>query len=469
MLAAMGERCSRVFRAAAPDPFVLAVLLTGVTFVLGVTLAGQRPLTMLGHWQSGLWSLLTFAMQMCLILVTGHALASAPLVARGLRRVSSLPRTPRQAVWMTAFVAIGCSLINWGLGLIVGSILARDVAATMRARGRPVSPAILAAAGFTCMMTWHGGLSGSAPLKVASLKDQTELLGPDLAARIGAIPSSQTIFSPMNITVTLTLWALVPLFMALMCPRGDGAPSPHADAPPHASEHDALHPPAPTTPTGAPRSLVDWVNRGPVFAWLIAIPALWLVYRQLAFGLGATGEPIRGASMFDAMNLLFFATGLLLHASPARYVMAVEHAARGCAGIIIQFPLYAGIVGMLDKSGLAAQMSRGFVALAGKSEAGLAVGTFLSAGLVNVFVPSGGGQWAVQGRIAMQAALDAHVPPGKLVMAVAYGDQWTNMIQFFWMPVVTGVTGVRAQDALGYTAVTMLIAGPFFAFALALF
>lgn len=465
MLAAMGERCSRVFRAAAPDPFVLAALLTGVTFVLGITIAGQRPLTMLGHWQSGLWSLLTFAMQMCLILVTGHALASAPLVARGLRRVSSLPRTPRQAVWMTAFVAIGCSLINWGLGLIVGSILARDVATTMRARGRPVSPAILAAAGFTCMMTWHGGLSGSAPLKVASLKDQTELLGPDLANRIGAIPSSETIFSPMNIAVTLTLWALVPLFMALMCPRGGAAPGATTDAPPHAPAHDDHHPPA---PTGAPRSLVDWVNHGPVFAWLIAIPALWLVFRQLAFGLGATGEPVRGASMFDAMNLLFFATGLLLHASPARYVAAVENAARGCAGIIIQFPLYAGIVGMLDKSGLAAQMSRGFVALVGRSEGGLAIGTFLSAGLVNVFVPSGGGQWAVQGRIALQAAADAGANPGKMVMAVAYGDQWTNMIQFFWMPVVTGVTGVRAQDALGYTAVTMLIVGPLFALALAL-
>lgn len=469
MLASMGERCSRVFRAAAPDPFVLAVLLTAVTFMLGVALAGQAPLAMLGHWQGGLWGLLTFAMQMCLILVTGHALAAAPIVARALRLVSALPRTPRQAVWMTSFIAIGCSLLNWGLGLIVGSILARDVAATMRARGRPVSPSILAAAGFTCMLTWHGGLSGSAPLKVASLKDQVELLGPDLAAQIGRIPWSETILSPLNIVVTLALWVCIPLFMARMCPeaRSTGAP---ATSPPDSfpEDHTQERAHAPVAPTGR-RTGADWVNHSPLFAWVIALPALWLVYRQLVFGVGATGAPVAGASMFDAMNLLFFSLGLLLHASPARYVHAVESAARGCAGIIIQFPLYAGIVGMLDKSGLAAQMSRVFVALAGKSEAGLAVSTFVSAGVVNVFVPSGGGQWAVQGRIAMQAALDANVPPGKLVMAVAYGDQWTNMIQFFWMPVVTGVTGVRAQDALGYTAVTMLVAGPFFALALTLF
>jgi short-chain fatty acids transporter len=124
---------------------------------------------------------------------------------------------------------------------------------------------------------------------------------------------------------------------------------------------------------------------------------------------------------------------------------------------------------MLDKSGLAAQMSRGFQDVAGRSEAGLAVSTFLSAGLVNVFVPSGGGQWAVQGRVALQAAVDSGASPAKMVMAVAYGDQWTNMVQFFWALPLAGITGVRVQDALGYTAVTLLVTGPVFAAALAVF
>lgn len=463
MLARLGAWISRIFRTGAPDPFVLAVLLTLLTLAMGVGLMGRTPAQMGAYWQGGMWALLSFAMQMCLILVTGHALASAPPVARALGALSAVPRTPRQAVWLTSFVAIGCSLLNWGLGLIVGSILARDVARAMRARGVRVSPALLAAAGFTCMMTWHGGLSGSAPLKVASLKDQVELLGPELGARIGAIPSSETIFSPMNLTVTLGLWAFVPLFMALMCPR---LPTSADEGEPAIELHDErTEPMAPEAP-GQRRSAADWVNTSPVFAWAIALPALWLVYRHFV---PASGAGAGGSLSFDVMNLLFLALGLLLHASPARYVRAIEQATRGCAGIIIQFPLYAGIVAMLDKSGLGAAMSRWFVDVAGRSEGGLAVGTFLSAGLVNVFVPSGGGQWAVQGRIALQAAADSGASPGKMVMAVAYGDQWTNMIQFFWALPLTGITGVRAQDALGYTAVTLLVTGPLFALALVVF
>jgi short-chain fatty acids transporter len=159
--------------------------------------------------------------------------------------------------------------------------------------------------------------------------------------------------------------------------------------------------------------------------------------------------------------------GLALHGTPARYVRAVDDAARGCAGIILQFPLYAGIMGMMHQSGLTAQIAAGLSAQA--SATTLPLYTFASAGVVNLFIPSGGGQWGVQGPIAVQAALEAGVEPAKMVMAVAYGDQLTNMLQPFWALPLLAITGVRARDIVGYTAVLMILAGLWLAGCLLLF
>ena len=159
-----------------------------------------------------------------------------------------------------------------------------------------------------------------------------------------------------------------------------------------------------------------------------------------------------------AAGIGFLALGLLLHGSPIRYSRAIEDGARCCAGIILQFPLYAGIMGVMSDSGLGQAVSRGMAQVAGDSEGALATMTFLSAGLVNLFVPSGGGQWAMQGPIAMQAAVDAGAAPARIVMAVAYGDQLTNMLQPFWALPLLAITGARAREVVGYTAILMVVA-----------
>lgn len=159
--------------------------------------------------------------------------------------------------------------------------------------------------------------------------------------------------------------------------------------------------------------------------------------------------------------------GLLLHGTPRRYVRAVEQAASGCAGIILQFPLYAGIMGLMAGSGLTAQMASAIADTS--SPTTLPLFTFVSAGVVNLFVPSGGGQWAVQGPIAMHAAADAGVNPAKMVMAVAYGDQLTNMLQPFWALPLLAITGVKARDIVGYTAIVMVVAAAWMAAGLLLF
>jgi len=462
MLARIGDRIAGVFRVTAPDPFVLAVLLTAVTFVL-VLMLGKAPdgsaLTVSGVidlWaaDSGVWAFLLFAMQMCLILVTGHALASSPPVARAIGALARLPRSGAQACALVAFVGASLGSLNWGLGLIAGALIARDVGSELERRGIKAHYPLLAAAGYVGLMVWHGGFSGTAPLKMTTGPDVLDVLGPTLAESVGTVSLSETILSPLNLIATGGLIAIAVAVMAMLHP---GARHSGATAEPYSAFNTGPAPetdperPDPEENKGAlPRLLEDTPI---VNVILIAMIAVW------AWGFYFPAEGPSGLTRLspNTVNLTMLMLGLAFHGTPARYVRAVGDAATGCAGIIIQFPLYAGIMGMMNASGMTEMFA---TAIAGASNATtLPIFTFISAGVINFFIPSGGGQWGVQGPIAMQSALDAGVSPAKMIMAVAYGDQLTNMLQPFWALPLLAITGVKARDIVGYTAVLMVIAG----------
>ncbi len=459
MIAALGLKISEGFRRTAPDPFVLAVLLTLVTLVLVLVRTDMGLDAAVRTWAGteGVWSagLLKFAMQMCLILVTGHALASSPPVSRGLDWLAGKPNGPASAVGLVALVSVCLGSLNWGLGLIAGALLARRVGVAMERRGVAVHYPLLAAAGYMAMLVFHGGFSGSAPLKVTTEAQIADVFGAD--APFGALSMRETVLSPMNLFVTGGLLAIVPLLLVLMHPkravdvRGASAYGVGADeATPEADERKPL----------VPRALEDT----PVVSWILVGMIGWW-----AWGYYVPDEGPSGVTRLtpDTVNLTVLMLGLLLHGTPGRYVRAVESAARGCAGIILQFPLYAGIMGLMAASGLSAQLSG---ALAdGSSQTTLPLLTLVSAGVVNLFVPSGGGQWAVQGPIAMRAAVEAGVSPGKMVMAVAYGDELTNMLQPFWALPLLAITGAKARDIVGYTAIVMVFAGAWMALGLLVF
>jgi short-chain fatty acids transporter len=457
MLRALGHRFSAFADRWVPDPFAIALLLTLVTFGLAWALTGTDPLTLLGAWggrlngdtvtakETGLWRLVAFGMQMCLILVTGYALASAPLVRRGIEALAQLPRSNASAITVTALTAMCAAWINWGLGLIVGALVARDVARVAASRGIAVHYPLVGAAGYTGLMVWHGGLSGTAPFKVTQAADIKELLPGVEMAPIGL---DATVFCGLNLAVSIALLIAVPLILVRLSP----APAAMIPYDPSRLPPEEPEPERRRGPAGA-------LENSRLLAWGIGAAALVYLVRYLN---------LKGWNRADvnAINLLFLALGLLLHQRPIAYARAISKAASGCAGIILQFPFYAGIMALMAASGLMAMMSSGFASLANETTFGPL--TFLSAGVVNLFVPSGGGQWGVQGSIVMQTADALGVDLGKAVMAFAYGDGWTNMLQPFWALPLLAITGLRARELVGYTAALMLLVAPIYIGALML-
>ena len=349
------------------------------------------------------------------------------------------------AAAMVGFVAILFGLLNWGLGLIVGALLARDVGRSLQARGIRAHYPLIAAAGYMGLLVWHGGFSGSAPLSMTTKTGAAKVLPAEVAAEVGTIPLEQTILSPLNLVVSLGLLVLVPLMLLWLAPRDEESMQPVTEF--HPME-EAPYEPEPVT------NLPQLLNRCWPVSWILAGVLLLGIWRFVDLnGFGSMG--------LNQIIMIMFALGLILHGSPVAYMHSVSGAARGCAGIMIQFPLYAGIMAIMVASGLMAQIAEWFVEIG--TERTMPLLSFVSAGIVNIFVPSGGGQWAIQGPIALQSGFDAGVEPGRMIMAVAYGDQLTNMLQPFWALPLLAITGVKARDIVGYTALIMIGAGAWMA------
>jgi short-chain fatty acids transporter len=437
------ERAGSAFAAFAerwvPSPFVFAIVLTIVTFVLGVTWLRATPLAVLNGWGDGFWTFLSFGMQMCLVLVTGHALAMSGVVSRAVGALADLPRGTRSAAALTGFVSVLVSLVHWGLGLIVGALLARQIGRSAARRGIEIHYPLVVAAAYAGFLAWHGGLSGSAPLTIA-----TE--GHFLESEIGVVPVSRTLGSSLNLTMSAMLLVAVPLLAAWMAPRSGGRPAPDSVL----RDDDVVD-----APDAAPTPAQRW-DRSALLA--VPVATLGLAYVVIRFA-------SRGFSALDLnlVNFAFLFLGLLVYRSPVAYGRAVAGGAREVSGILLQFPFYAGILGIMKATGLLTRMAE-LGTLAGAKL--FLVSTFLTAGLVNLFVPSGGGQWGIQGPVVVDAALRLGVPVERAVLALAYGDEWTNMLQPFWALALLGVTRLEARDIVGYTALIMLLTGPLYVGAL---
>ena len=469
MLKKFSNGCVRIMNRWLPDPFLFAIILTIVVFIAAMIGTWQNPIELVWAWAGkgttgdGMWGLLSFSMQMALVLVLGSALASAKICKKILASIAGMAKNKMSAILVVTMVSTICCWLNWGFGLIVGALLAKEVARRVRDLDYP----LLIASAYSGFVIWHAGLSGSIPLQMSGGKQFGDIF---YSAEL-----THTIFHPMNIVMCLVVLVGLPFL------------------------NYAMHPDKDHTITVDPNLLVDEKEK----EYKIETPAekiehskiLWAIILVMGFVYIVLFFIRVGAAKLDlnAVNAIFLFLGLLAHGDLRKYVDAIGEAAGGAAGVLLQFPFYAGIMGLMvaqnaDQVSLAKIIAQFFATIS--TDITFPMWTFLSGGIINFFVPSGGGQWAVQGPIVMPAATDilakmgtpaafifdeakkANVLDpnsatyaqamsyyGRAAMGIAWGDQWTNMIQPFWALPALGVAGLKAKDIMGYLVVILIFTG----------
>jgi short-chain fatty acids transporter len=428
-----------------PGTFTIAWLLTLIVLALGMTAGRASVAACVAAWGDGFWELLPFSMQMCLIMFTGSIVASAPPVSRALSWLAGLPRSPRQSILLVALCSMLLALLHWGISIVGSAVLVRELGR----RKSGVDYRLLVAAAYLGMgTTWHAGLSASAPLLVATP-------GHFLESQIGLIPVSATIFSPFN----LILVACVVVLFSIITPLLHPAPAETVEAKPE--QLSAIHvfrPPVRPAEAGKPTFATRleysrWVNLS-----FGALALLWLFDYLLR-----PHHPIT----LNALNFVMLGLAIALHPSAASLVAAAEEASSFLFGIILQFPLYAGMYGIIRETHLAES-------LAGLFTAGATARTYPAivywySGIVNYFVPSGGSKWAIEAPYILSAAKTLGVPPAKVVTAYAWGDMMTDIIQPFWAIPLLAAAKLDFREILGFCLILFCIYAPLVSLAFVLF
>lgn len=418
--------CVKLIQQILPDAYMLAILLTLITLAAGMVFNGKSFFEMAQFWGTGFPKLFTFAMQMCMLMLCGYVLALTRFMRRIIDKVVSIPKTPRQAVAVTALFGMVFCYFNWGFGMVVGAILAKAMGTKMKGIHFP----LLVAASYGGELV--RGPSSSIPLVSATPGNFMTKMG------MPVVPVTETLYSSWNIICTiLLLIALVTYFYSMKV-------NPNEIVEYHVEPVLEPEPLNHSQMTFAEKWEHNYIFS--VLMALIPITYLALNFSKLGFNLN-----------MNLVILIFLSLGLLLHKDPMAYLGAVQTAIGATKGIMIQFPLYAGISSMMVGSGLVGTLSNWFVSIS--TPASFPTLTFLSAGLVNIMIPSGGGQWAIQGPIMVKAARAMGADLPQTIMAFAWGDGWTNQIQPFWALPLLSVVGLNARDIMGYLVIWTIISG----------
>lgn len=425
----------RVLSQYTPDPFVIAILLSLAALAVVPLTTECGWVEAVQIWGDGFWSLSQFTMQMVMILVGGFVVARAPLVQAALQSLCRIARTPAQAVIVCTVLSMTGSWLNWGFGLVLGAF----VAVEMHRRVPTASFRTLVASSYSGFIVWHSGLSGSVPLSVNTPGD------PSLETLGGVtVPTSQTLWSTTNLVALAAIAVALPLLNVLLAHQTEDdselKPGPamggHRKEPAQDSSHERSR-------------LLRILEESFLLSTLLAVAIAWHVGIQIVTGTFSL-------SLFT-ICLMLFGLGLLLQGSPRRFIDAVIESCPRVGPLLIQYPLYAALMALLKESGAALAISEWFVARSSAQTFPLM--SFLSAGFLNLLIPSGGGQWQLQAPVVLEAASVLQVEPARAMMAVAWGDAWTNLAQPFWAVPVLAIAGLRVRDILGHCLVVLVVTG----------
>ncbi len=408
-------------------PFGLVLLLTVISFgaAVGVmdggTLSRKSIFELANYWYSGMFGLLAFTLQMMMVLSLGYALSVFGPVNRLLVHLSSLPKNLTGGVLSVASLTMLAGLFNWGFGLVIGAVFSRMVHEALVSKKLNSNGGLLAASGYLGMAVWHGGLSGSAPLAVADS-------GHFLKNQIGIISVDQSIFSEFNFKITgglVVVFLLISFFLAKFSTDADSRYPGVSFKPIELGRQDQL---------------------GLIAGFLVLLTLLMVTF----------GSEFGFLQRFSLNWVIFLFLGLVLifYRSVANITESVGQGLKASVDIFIQFPFYAGILGILTGSGLIRDFSI-FLQTHADAESFPLI-SFSAAALTNLLVPSGGGQWAIQGQIFMGASQSFELDLGKMVMVFSFGDQITNLLQPFWALPLLSITGVPIRRIFPYTLIYFL-------------
>jgi short-chain fatty acids transporter len=431
-----------LFERITPDPYVFAVALTILTALLAGIFAPRGSAdTILTGWYNGLFSILAFSFQMVLVLVTGYALSNSPPVRQLLNRLASIATTPRRAVVVLVLTVMVTSFVNWGCGLVVAGLLAREIAKRIR-----IDFGWLVAAAYSGWIIWASGLSSSIALAQATPGSTLNVVQKMTGT---VLTLNETVFAPFNIVPVLLLVVLIPILYCAIQPAD--AETVAADSARLIAEDQVRTIKSDQTPTLARHLERAWILN--LIVVMAGIAALGVIWSKSGFNLD-----------INSVIFLFFIAGLLLHWTPIAYVEAINSAARVTGPLILQYPLYGGIMGMMTATGLAEVISKSFVAFSNVHT--LPFWNFVASMIISLFIPSGGGHWAVQGPFAVPAAAQLHASQAATAMAVAMGEQVTNMIQPFWALPVLAIAGMSLRRVMGFTVMSFFVGAIVFGLAL---
>ncbi|SDQ19218.1 short-chain fatty acid transporter [Natronobacterium texcoconense] len=464
----VGYRLASVVERWMPSPFLFAILLTYLVFVAALVLGefgliesaeggAAGPFALVEHWFDGFWNFLEFAMQMTLILMTGFALAYHPRANDLLVRLAKVPDTAPQAVILVAVFSMAIAWIHWGFSLILGAIFAREMGKVAYEKGIDVHYPLLALSGYMGLaLTWHWGLSGSAPLLLTDAAQVGEGTAFHMVPEEG-IPLSQTIMHGYGITLTVLSIVFAALVLYLITPSGERSRD-ITEYIPESELFDTAGDGGETVETESEPSEkpapAERIDNNLVLGGLIGLTGFgYVLYLLVSQGIDALN--------LNVVNFGFLMAGLLIWTNPSAYRDKFGEAATAAAGVILLFPFFAGIQGIMAGSGLAAEIADAMVGLA--TESTFPVIAWLTAAIVNAFVPSGGGEWIILGPSILEAANDLGVDLGHATMAYAVGDAHTNLLNPFWAIPLLAITRIKAREMFGYAIVMMLALFPFLA------
>jgi len=430
-----------------PDAFIFALIATVLVIVAALTATPATVLQTVDAWGRGFWDLIPFTLQMALVIITGHVLATSPPMGRVIRAIASWPRSPRGAVALVTFFALASSWLNWGFSLVFSAVLALEIA--RRVEG--VDYRALAAASMLGLGSiWAQGLSGSAALQMATpgaLQPQIrDIVAHGGLVAGGLIPFRHTIFLWQSfVAVAVEMVVVVGVMWLATPPAGRGKTA--KDLGIDLGEFQI--------PNSEFRILTpgQWLEHSRLLSWFVVV--LGVTYLARYFWQSA--EPLNALNL-NILNLAFLLVGFLLHGTPARLMRAVQDATPAVWGVILQFPFYAGIAGIITTTHLNEQVASLFVRVS--TPATFPPLVALYSAVLGVFVPSGGSKWVIEAPYVMEAAHTLKVHLGWIVSAYDLGEALANLLQPFWMLPILGLFKLGARDVMGYTIVVFLALTP---------